>query len=144
MNLRNEWLYEALPRPPAIPGFHTCWLTTTNPADSITKRIRMGYVLVRIEEVPEFEHLKIHSGEMEGCVSVNEMILAKIPTEMYQEIMTEFHHRMPLEEEGRIRENMEQMAAQTRDSSGRRLVNRMEEGFESLGREKVPTPIFNP
>ena len=30
---RSEWLQEALPKPPEIPGFHLCWLSTTNQYD---------------------------------------------------------------------------------------------------------------
>ena len=28
--LRQEWVQEVLPTPPKIPGFHCCWLSTTN------------------------------------------------------------------------------------------------------------------
>ena len=52
---RSEWLQEALPTPPEIPGFHLCWLSTTNQYDPIHKRLRMGYELVKAAEVSGFE-----------------------------------------------------------------------------------------
>ena len=35
---RSEWLQEALPTPPEIPGFHLCWLSSTNQYDPIHHR----------------------------------------------------------------------------------------------------------
>lgn len=143
IRIRNEWLHEALPQPPTLDGFHMCWLSTTNSYDPIYKRARMGYVPVKVEEIPEFRHLKVHSGEWAGCVSVNEMLLFKIPTDRYQELMLEFHHYMPLEEEGRLRSNIDEMVDRTKDSTGRRL-GRLEEGFSNLGESQVKKPIFQP
>ena len=40
---RSQFFQDALPDLPKIPGYHTCWLTTTNPRDSIQMRIRLGY-----------------------------------------------------------------------------------------------------
>jgi hypothetical protein len=48
---RSEWMQEALPNPPAIPGFHLCWLSTTNQYDPIHKRVRLGYTPVKAEDV---------------------------------------------------------------------------------------------
>jgi hypothetical protein len=71
------------------------------------------------------------------------MLLFKIPTERYQEIMTELHHNMPLEEEGRIRDSLAQMQEAQRDSAGKKLGH-LEEGFSSLGESQVPKPTFQP
>ena len=49
----SEWIQESLPKPPDIPGFHVCWLSTTNGYDPIHKRMRMGYEPVKVEDVPE-------------------------------------------------------------------------------------------
>ena len=49
---RDEWIQESLPKPPGIPGFHLCWLSSTNGYDPIHKRLRMGYTPVKPEEVP--------------------------------------------------------------------------------------------
>ena len=35
----DEWTQSALPKVPDIPGFHLCWLSTTNSYDTIDKRI---------------------------------------------------------------------------------------------------------
>lgn len=141
LDFRSEWLQEALPKPPEIPGYHLCWLSTTNQYDPIHKRIRMGYAPVKIEEVPGLETYKVHSGEHAGYVSVNEMLLFKIPMERYQQIMRHFHHDMPLEEERAIRERAEQLAENTRDSAGKQLVQ-VEEGVSELGRVRR-APIFH-
>ena len=82
---RNEWVQESLPKPPDIPGFHVCWLSTTNSYDPIHKRLRMGYELVRYEEVPGFENYKVKAGEHTGAIACNEMLLYKMPEEIYQE-----------------------------------------------------------
>lgn len=138
-DFRSEWVHEALPTPPEIPGFHLCWLSTTNSYDPIHRRIRMGYSPVKVEEVPGLEVYKVHSGEHTGYVSVNEMLLFKIPMERYQQIMAEFHHHMPREEESKIRENVERLQEATKDSQGQTLI-RPEEGISELGRaRKVPT-----
>lgn len=117
---RSEWLQEALPTPPEIPGFHLCWLSTTNQYDPIHKRIRMGYTPVKAEELPGFEHLKVKSGEHEGFVAVNEMLLYKLPSDLYQEIMQDIHHYAPLQEQDKIKVQQEQLL-NAKDSNGRRL-----------------------
>ncbi len=46
---RDKWQNSALPDLPvgAIPGFHLCWLSTTNNYDSIDKRMALGYEPVK-------------------------------------------------------------------------------------------------
>ena len=75
---RSEWMQEALPTPPEIPGFHLCWLSSTNQYDPIHKRLRMGYTPVKAEELPGFENYHVKAGELEGHVACNEMILYKM------------------------------------------------------------------
>jgi len=60
---RSQFFNEALPDLPKIPGFHTCWLTTTNPRDSIQQRIRLGYEPIKAEDVPGWEYVTIKTGE---------------------------------------------------------------------------------
>ena len=136
--LRNEWSQEALPTPPQIPGYHLCWLSSTSSYDPIHKRLRMGYTPVKADDVNGFELYKMKSGEWEGHVSCNEMILFKIPNELYQEIMEEFHHNMPLEEEQRIRQSLQSMEGDT-DSNGKRLSNIEGDGFNSLAKNVRPS-----
>ena len=69
---RDKWANNALPDIPegTIPGFHLCWLSTTNNYDSIDKRMALGYEPVKAAELGKgFEALgKMSSGKFEGCV----------------------------------------------------------------------------
>ena len=98
---RDRWQNSALPDVPVgtIPGFHLCWLSTTNNYDSIDKRMALGYEPVKAAELGKgFENLgKMSSGKFEGCVSCNEMVLFKLPEEIYQEVMRMMHLEDPLE-----------------------------------------------
>ena len=136
---RSEWLQEALPTPPELPGFHLCWLSTTNQYDPIHKRLRMGYTPVKAEEMPGFENYRVKSGEHEGFVACNEMLLYKLPEAIYQEIMTELHHNAPIEEQEKIRIQQEQLLG-AKDSSGRRLTTVEGEGIDFD--RTVKAPIF--
>ena len=49
---RQQFFQSSLPDLPKIDGYHTCWLTTTNPRDSLQGRIRLGYEPVKPEDVP--------------------------------------------------------------------------------------------
>jgi hypothetical protein len=44
----------------------------------------------------------MNSGKFEGCVSCNEMILFKLPEEVYQEVMKMMHLEDPLEHQRNI------------------------------------------
>ena len=134
--MRSEWVQEVLPTPPAIPGWHYCWLSTTNASDPIHKRIQRGYEPVRASEIPGFMQYKVEQGEYEGCVACNEMLLFKLPQELYEDYMMYVHHDRPLEEEEVIRENAR---ISEQDSNGRALGE--VEGFDTLGR-RVRTPTF--
>ena len=103
---RDKWANNALPEIPegAIPGMHLCWLSTTNNYDSIDKRMALGYEPVKAGELGKgFEALgKMSSGKFEGCVSCNEMVLFKLPQEIYQEVMRMMHLEDPLEHQRNI------------------------------------------
>jgi hypothetical protein len=136
---RSEWLQEALPKPPEIPGFHLCWLSTTNQYDPIHKRLRMGYEPVKAEELPGFENYKVKSGELEGFISCNEMVLYKMPMEIYQDIMAEMHHFAPLDEAEKIKVQQEMLMEQSKaDGQGKALVT-VEGGMDTNRNMKVPT-----
>lgn len=128
---RSEWLQEALPTPPEIPGYHLCWLSSTNSYDPIHKRMRMGYEPVKADELPGFEHMKVKDGEHVGHVACNEMLLFKMPMEIYQNIMQEVHHYAPQEEADKIRVQVEQIQG-AKDSNGRRLGTVEGEGMNSF------------
>lgn len=131
--LRSEWVQNVLPVPPAIPGHHLCWLSTTNSTDPIYKRLQLGYLLVKQAEVEGFEAYSVSGGQYDGCVMCNEMLLAKVPLERYQDIMTVYHHDMPLEEESMLRESL---TKGEEDREGRALEE--VEGFDNIGKRKQP------
>lgn len=96
---RQSLFNDALPDLPAIPGFHVCWLTTTNPRDSIHRRLQLGYELIKAHEVHGMEYASLKTGDWPGCIGVNEMIAAKLPDRLYQAFMKEAHHDAPRREE---------------------------------------------
>jgi hypothetical protein len=40
---QNQLFNDALPDLPEIPGYHVCWLATTNPRDSIHRRMQLPF-----------------------------------------------------------------------------------------------------
>lgn len=137
---RNEWIQEALPTPPEIPGYHLCWLSTTNAYDPIHKRIRLGYEPVKAEELQGFETYKVKSGEHAGFISCNEMVLYKMPNEIYQQLMAEVHHYAPQDEADKIRVQVEQLQS-ARDNNGRSLGSVEGDGMNSVN-NRAPVPHF--
>lgn len=127
---RTEWTQEALPTPPAIPGYHLCWLSSTNQYDPIHKRMRMGYEQVKADELSGFDVYKVKAGEHAGFVSCNEMLLYKLPEDVYQDLMLELHYHLPREEQEKIKVQQEQLL-NARDSNGRSLVSVEGEGMSS-------------
>ena len=136
---KDEWTQSALPNAPDLPGWHVCWLSTTNSYDSIDKRIRLGYVPVKADDDKGFDNYRVKAGEHVGYIACNEMLLFKIPMDVYQDIMAHFHHDAPMEEANKIRLQAENI--QGRDSSGRRLGQVEGEGIEQLDKP-LPAPSF--
>ena len=136
---KDEWTQSALPNVPEMKGWHLCWLSTTNAYDSIDKRIRLGYVPVKADEMPLFENYRVKSGEHTGFVACNEMILYKIPMDLYQDVMAHFHHDAPLEEANKIRLQAEQQVG--RDSRGKPLGQIEGEGLDNIDKP-IPAPHF--
>ena len=99
---RSQFFQDALPDLPKIPGFHTCWLTTTNPRDSIQQRIRLGYQPIKAEDVPGWEYVTIKTGEWQGFIGVNEMLAFKLPRSLYSRFMQEAHHDAPAREDEKL------------------------------------------
>ena len=137
---RDEFSQEALPTAPEIPGFHCCWLSTTHQYDPIHKRMRIGYTPVKAEECPGFENFRVKAGEMEGFIACNEMVLYKLPLEIYQEYMAEVHHYAPLDEQEKIKVQQDQLL-NARDSNGRSLGQVEGDGMDFDFSRKEP--IFN-
>lgn len=112
-------------------GFHVCWLTTTNPKDSIQARQRLGYQLIKSGELPGFDYANVKTGEYAGCIGINEMLASKIPLELYESYMTISHYEQPLEEEGAILENVLKEAERTHGFIGN---VKLEDGTAQLGK----------
>ena len=113
---RAQLFNDALPDLPNIPGYHMCWLTTTNPRDPIHRRIQLGYEPIKASEVPGMEFASVKTGEWAGMVGVNEMIAFKLPETLYQRFMQEAHHDAPLREENKLAETAEIMRQQAEGS----------------------------
>lgn len=100
-DFRSLFRQEVLPNLPPIDGYHVMWASTNNPRDPIIRRLQAGYEIVRGEDVPGFESLSMKTGEYAGAIGVNEMIALKCPLELYQAMMSHFHHDLPQQEEQR-------------------------------------------
>ena len=137
---KDEWTQSALPSVPELKGYHLCWLSTTNSYDSIDKRIRLGYVPVKADELPYMENNRVKAGEHEGYIACNEMLLYKIPMDLYQEVMAHFHHEAPLEEAEKIKRNAEAQVG--RDSRGKPLGQIEGEGLDNIDKP-IPAPTFH-
>jgi hypothetical protein len=136
----DEWTQSALPKVPVIPGWHLCWLSTTNSYDTIDKRMRLGYVPVTADEIPGFDSYRVKAGEHVGHVSCNEMLLFKLPMDVYQDVMAQMHYDAPREEVDRILSQAESAGA--KDSSGRRLVQ-VEAGMDRYDQQQPNrAPVF--
>lgn len=148
--IRSEFTQETLPQLKPPSGWHYCWLSTTAQQDPIHRRLRVGYMPVKFEELVEtnqargFENYKASGGDFAGCVVCNEMVLFKITQERYQLIMEEFHHKMPLEEEKGIRSKIE-AEGNKQDSDGKKLLDfdTEDEGMRSLGKVPEEAPAFD-
>ena len=137
----EEWTQSALPKLPAMDGWHLCWLSTTNSYDSIDKRIRLGYIPVKPEEIPGYENYRVKAGEHVGYIGCNEMLLFKIPMDVYQDYMLEMHHDRPREEHNKLAVQQENLQG-VRDSNGRSLVNVEGEGLGNLDQQPSKVPVF--
>jgi hypothetical protein len=135
---KKSFYQSHLPDLPPIPGYHICWLTTTNPRDSIAGRMRLGYEPIKASEVPGFEHIHVKSGDYIGCIGVNEMLAFKVPLHLWETYMRISHHDQPLEEEGSIVSEVEKHQSQLDQGVGRIV---MEEGTAALGHGPAP-PVF--
>ena len=133
------FLNAALPEIPELPGFHTCWLSTTNPKDTIPMRMRIGYQLVKPQEIRGWENNTLTNGEFSGYVGVNEMVLAKLPARLYQLYMQACHVKMPLDEASKMRYKAERIKEQARSQKSNVDIF---DGIEHMD-DHAPTPDFN-
>lgn len=150
--LRNEELFamllnvnNKLPQLPNIAGYHTCWLTTTNLSDPIHQRLRIGYQLIRKEEIPSYSMPTQQAGqtdEYSGYIRVNEMVASKIELDRFNVIMKHLHHDLPLQQVEALKSKVHIQ----RDGKGREVgytgdgfSNGVSDGFSTLGRALAPS-----
>lgn len=124
---RQQFFQSALPDLPEIPDYHTCWLTTMNPRDSIQARMRLGYEAVKPSDVPGWEYATLKTGEYAGFIGVNEMLAFKLPMKLYRLFMEEAHFNAPAREDEKLvamteglREQAERMGADVIEGDGMR------------------------
>lgn len=115
---RNQLFNDALPDLPKIPGYHMCWLTTSNPRDPIHRRLQLGYTLLKPEEVPGMVYTTLDEGDYQGYIGVNEMVAAKLPQSLYEAFMHEAHHAAPLREEQKLKDVADMIRAQLEATGG--------------------------
>lgn len=130
---RQQLFQSALPDLPKIDGYHTCWLTTQNPRDSIQARIRLGYEPIKPEDIPGWEYATIKTGEWAGFVGVNEMLAFKLPLSLYEMYMREAHYEAPLREEQKLQDTADQIAEDAKRKGSRVAVG---EGLSELADER--------
>lgn len=135
---RQQFFQSSLPDLPNIPGWHMCWLTTTNPRDSIQTRIRLGYEQVKPEDVPGWEYATIKTGDWQGFIGVNEMLAFKLPISLYERYMLEAHHDAPLREEEKLSDTAAFLEQQAKSSKSRVTIG---EGNMEIGQNRQA--IFN-
>ena len=138
MMFQQQMHNDVLPDIPEIPGYHVCWLTTTNPSDSIQRRMRLGYEPITAADVPGMEFATIKTGDYVGMIGVNEMLAFKLPMNLYQMYMKEAHHDAPLREEDKLEDVANMLRDQAR-STGGALIE--EEGSADI-RKSARAPVF--
>lgn len=137
---RQQLFNDALPDLPDLPGYHTIWLTTTNPRDPIHRRMQLGYEPIKPEEIPGMEYASIKTGEWAGFVGVNEMLAFKLPMSLYQKFMQEAHHDAPLREENKLAETAEIMREQAARAGGKLIEG---DGMTEMYDQSPYAPVFN-
>jgi hypothetical protein len=128
-----------LPNLPTMDGFHVCWLTTSNPRDSVSWRISIGYQLIRVEECPGWEGVGSQTGNYAGVVSVNEMVAARIRLPLYNKLMSAVGHALPLREEEKLRANSRLLRER---AQARHIAVEEGEGTADIVQRAGPMPVF--
>lgn len=131
---------DVLPDLPPIPGYHVCWLSTTHQADTIPRRLRLGYTLIKPEEIPGFEHATLKTGEYSGCVGVNEMVAAKISDGLYQRFMHEAHNAEPMRQMQAIEDQIDALKGKAERDGGRIVEG---DGMDDIRRPAPPPTRFS-
>lgn len=129
-----------LPNLPPMAGFHVCWLTTSNPRDSIQWRQSIGYELMTIDSCPQWRGVAGQIGGLQNCVCINEMVAARIPISLYNKLMRAVGHILPLREEEKVRAQTQLLAQNARE---RQIQVQEGDGTADIvQRAERPIPVF--
>ena len=140
---RMQHFQHVLPDLPKLSGYHTCWLSTSNQADSIAHRMRLGYQPISREDVPgwNFDTMSLKTGEYAGLIGINEMVAFKISDKLYQAFMREAHHDGPNRQSEKLVSDVEAIKAQA--AEGKAYVQQFD-GQDELAKElRTPKPMFD-
>jgi hypothetical protein len=139
---RMQTFQHVLPDLPKIPGFHTCWLSTTNQSDTISYRMKLGYTPITRDDIPgwNFDHNSLKTGDYAGLIGMNEMLAFKISDKLYQAYMTQAHYDAPMQQDQKLINDIEALNAQAK--SGKSYIS-SEEGMDEI-RDGLRTkkPVF--
>ena len=136
---RNEFQHEVLPSIPDIPGYHLCWLATNNQYDPLHRRYQMGYQPVLASELTGYDMYQVKQGEQSGHIQCQEMLLCKMPMDVYQDIMLENHHYQPLDEAEKIKLQQEQIVGQSQIHGRGKTLASIEGTINDDTNVKLPT-----
>ena len=114
----QEMYNNILPETPKIEGYHTCWVSTTNASDTPQRRESHGYERVRPEDIPGYDHITLTQGIFAGCIGLNEMILMKLPIDLWHMFMKIAHDDRPFEQEDRVRDAVRYVQEIAKDGGG--------------------------
>lgn len=135
---QQQFFQSALPDLPKIDGYHTCWLTTANPRDSIQARMRLGYEPIKSSDVPGWEYATLKTGEYAGLIGVNEMLAFKLPMRLYLAFMKEAHFAAPQREDEKLQAMVDTLKDQIESKGGRIIEG---DGMQAL-RQDPGKPVF--
>lgn len=139
---RMQHFQHVLPDLPKIPGYHCCWLSTTNQSDTIAHRMRLGYSPIQREDVPgwNFDTMSLKTGEYAGLIGINEMVAFKVSDRLYQAFMREAHHDAPNRQAEKLVNNLEMIKEQAK--ANKTFVQQFDgqDGFADELRK--PQPMF--
>jgi hypothetical protein len=136
---RTEMFNNVLPKVPDIPGFHLCWLSANSSYDTIQHRETIGYELVKPSEIPGFDHVIMKDGPHAGYVGLKEMVLAKLPLDLYHEYMRIAHHDRPNEEQGKLRDTLRFIQDTAREGGADVYIG---DGTNDMMQIRNPAPVF--
>lgn len=128
-----------LPNLPRMDGYHVCWLTTSNPRDSISWRQSIGYELVMVDDCPGWQGVGSQDGDYRGIVRVNEMVAGRIPITLYNKLMNAVGHSLPMREEEKLRA---QSQALRERAEARQIQVQEGEGTADIVQRAGPMPVF--